>query len=133
MSAQAGHLGRSARGVAVVLLIAATFSCSGESVEQRARDAAEKLQSSMQSPAALALQQKVSPEQVKEAQEALTLVKEYMGEVNGVLDSVTVNAIQAFQRTHGLEDDGILNDETTTLLRQVKAQSRAQAVASSAA
>lgn len=132
MSTQARYLGSSARGIAAVLLIAATFSCSGESVEQRARDAAEKLQGSMQSPAALALRQEVSPEQVKEAQEALTLAKEYMGDVNGVLDSVTVNAIQAFQRTHGLADDGILNERTTTLLRRLKAQSRAQAVASSA-
>ena len=61
---------------------------------------------------AIALEQKVEAEVVKQAQLQLTALKEYQGEVNGKLDSVTVNAIQAFQRTAGIEDDGILNEKT---------------------
>ena len=65
-----------------------------------------------------ALGQKVTPDEVKQAQEALTQVHEYMGEVNGKLDAVTVNAVESFQRTHGLKDNGILNEKTQRLLRE---------------
>jgi peptidoglycan hydrolase-like protein with peptidoglycan-binding domain len=109
------------RAPAIALAFAACLAaCDSESSEQRARAAAEKIQSSIPNQLAVALKQKASPENVKEAQEALTLAKEYMGEVDGDLDVVTVNAIQAFQRRNGLQDDGILDDETTRLLRQVK-------------
>ena len=33
-------------------------------------------------------------------------------EANGKLDSVTINAIQAFQRSAGLKDDGIIDAHT---------------------
>jgi peptidoglycan hydrolase-like protein with peptidoglycan-binding domain len=46
-------------------------------------------------------------------------VHEYLGEVNGKLDSVTVNAIQAFQRSRGLRDDGLLDERTKRELRAV--------------
>ena len=57
---------------------------------------------------AIALEQKADPAVVSEVQRNLTTINEYQGEIDGKLDSVTVNAIQAFQRTAGLKDDGII-------------------------
>src|SRR5258708_3692891 len=91
--------------MAVLLLI----RCSNESSEQRAREAAERIKESIPDVEARALEQKVTPEQVQRAQAALTAVHEYLGEVNGKLDAVTVNAVEAFQHAHGLPADGILN------------------------
>jgi peptidoglycan hydrolase-like protein with peptidoglycan-binding domain len=110
----------------LVLMASGLAACDGESAEQRARAAAEKIQSSIPNQLAVALEQDAAPEQIKEAQEALTSIDEYMGEVNGELDAVTVNAIQAFQRSHGLADDGILDEETRRLLREAKARKASQ-------
>ena len=107
--------------VAVALTLSASFwalACNEETGELRAREALEKMQSSIQDPMAIALAQKTTPEEIKQAQTALTGLKEYMGEINGKLDSVTVNAIEAFQRSRGLEDDGILDAETKKLLAE---------------
>ncbi len=49
---------------------------------------------------------------VSEVQRNLTTINEYQGEINGKIDSVTVNAIQSFQRTAGLKDDGIITAQT---------------------
>jgi murein L,D-transpeptidase YcbB/YkuD len=92
--------------------------CSKEQAEQRARQAAEKMKESIPDVDGRALAQEVDPEVVREAQKALIVVKEYQGEANGELDSVTVNAIQAFQRSRGIRDDGILDDRTLRLLRE---------------
>jgi peptidoglycan hydrolase-like protein with peptidoglycan-binding domain len=97
------------------------FACNGETGELRAREALEKMQSSMQDRMGVALAQKATPDEIKQAQTALSGLKEYMGEINGKLDSVTVNAIEAFQRSRGLDDDGILDAETKKLLAEVKA------------
>jgi len=108
------------RIVTVVLLLGGCLgvvACDEQSVEQRARDAREKVLGSIPNRMAVALAQKATPEEIKQAQQSLTVVKEYMGEINGQLDAVTVNAIQAFQRAHGLTDDGILSAETKKLLR----------------
>lgn len=94
----------------VIGLLAA--GCSRESVEERARQAAEKMQKSMVDVEAVALEQQTTPEIVSEVQRNLTAVNEYQGEINGTLDSVTINAIQAFQRTAGLKDDGIITAQT---------------------
>jgi peptidoglycan hydrolase-like protein with peptidoglycan-binding domain len=99
---------------------AAVFGCSEEGVERRPREAQEKILGAIPNQMAVALAQEASPEEIKQAQQALTVLKEYMGEINGKLDPVTINAIQAFQRTHGLEDDGILDAETKKLLAEVK-------------
>jgi hypothetical protein len=93
-------------------------ACSRQSLEDRARKQTEKILGSMGDAENRALAQKVTPEQVKQAQEALTRVHEYMGEVNGQLDAVTVNAVEAFQRSHGLKDNGILNEKTQRLLQE---------------
>jgi peptidoglycan hydrolase-like protein with peptidoglycan-binding domain len=99
-------------------LIATLFlaACSSQSAEERGREMQEKIKESIPDVVAKALAQKAAPEDVKVAQQALTALNEYMGAVDGKLDEVTVNSIQAFQRSHGLRDDGILTDKTKRLL-----------------
>jgi peptidoglycan hydrolase-like protein with peptidoglycan-binding domain len=94
------------------------IGCNEESTERRAREAVEKFQNALPDRMAVALEQKATAEEIKQAQQALTAQKEYMGEINGQLDAVTVNAIQAFQRAQGLDDDGILDDQTKKLLAE---------------
>ena len=99
-----------------------TVGCSSDDAERRAREAAEKIKESMPDVEAKALAQKTSPEDVKLAQEALTVAHEYMGEINGTLDAVTVNSIEAFQRSRGIKGDGMLNDKTMGLLKATLAK-----------
>ena len=110
---------------AVVVLSAAVVllaGCTGGDTEARARQAAEKIKESIPDVEAKALAQAVTPEEVREAQAGLAVAKEYLGEVNGKLDSVTVNAIEAFQRAHRIQDDGILNAQTKAALKDVLAK-----------
>ena len=102
--------------VLLVLSAVGLIGCDDAEVERRARDAAEKLQDSIPDVVGDALKQKVSEEEIKQAQQALSNLKEYMGEVNGRLDPVTIHSIQAFQRSQGMEDDGLLNFETQQAL-----------------
>ena len=88
-------------------------------METRARKAAERIKESIPDVETQALAQKTTPEQVKQAQQALKAANEYQGEVTGTLDSVTVNSIEAFQRAHGLTADGILNGRTQRALEAV--------------
>ncbi|HUI25073.1 MAG TPA: hypothetical protein VL403_03225, partial [Candidatus Kryptonia bacterium] len=82
-------------GFLVAALALAATSCSKQDVEARARDAADKIKASIPDVEAQALAQHTRSADVRAAQEALTKLNEYQGEVNGTLDSVTVNAIQA--------------------------------------
>jgi peptidoglycan hydrolase-like protein with peptidoglycan-binding domain len=107
-------------GLAVATALLALASCSGGSREDRERQAAKEIQESLKDLDSIALEQKVEPAIVKEVQGQLAGIKEYQGEVNGKLDSVTINAIQAFQRSAGLADDGILNDATRKKLSEAK-------------
>lgn len=109
--------------IPMLWLLAAVLNACQADTEARAREAAEKIKESIPDVHARALAQPVSEEDVREAQLALREVKEYLGEVNGKLDTITVNAIQAFQRSRGLRDDGILNERTKRELRKVLAQS----------
>lgn len=93
-------------------------ACSRQSVEERARATAEKIQKSMVDVEAIALEQSADPAVVAEVQRNLTALSEYQGEIDGKIDSVTVNAIQAFQRSAGLADDGIISDETRARLAE---------------
>ena len=94
---------------AVALLAVA---CSKQSVEDRAREQAEKIQRGMVDVEAVALEQQAPADVVSEVQRHLTAINEYQGEIDGKIDSVTVNAIQAFQRTAGLKDNGLLTSDT---------------------
>ena len=95
--------------IAVTLL---TVGCTKQSVEDRAREQAEKIQRSMVDVEAVALEQPAPADVVSEVQRHLTAINEYQGEINGTLDSVTINAIQSFQRTAGLKDNGIITSQT---------------------
>lgn len=68
---------------------------------------------------ARAAAQNASASDIRLAQRALTAVHEYQGEIHGELDRVTINAIQAFQRSHGLADDGMLDRQTLERLRVI--------------
>ena len=109
------------RLVAALGLVAASLSisaCSGDLSKEKARAAAERARDSIQPLDHGALEQNVAPEQVKAAQASLTVLKEYMGPINGKLDQVTLNALESFQRKNGITPDGRFNDETLTLLQQ---------------
>jgi len=114
---------RAPRAAAVIVLAAlAAAGCSRQSVEERARDTLEKIQAGMVDVEAIALEQKADPAVISEVQRNLTAINEYQGEINGKLDSVTVNAIQDFQRTVGLKDDGIITDTTRQRLAAAAAK-----------
>lgn len=104
--------------VGIVLAIGAG-GCDDAERERRAREAAEQMKESIPDVHARALEQAATPEEIELAQRALTVEKEYMGPIDGKLDRVTVNAIQAFQRRHDLADNGILAGRTFELLRAV--------------
>jgi hypothetical protein len=108
------------RGWFWTLLLPVVFlvGCSQESPTERAQKAVEEIRRSIPDPDATAIAQKTDTETVKEVQQRLTTLKEYMGEINGKLDGVTINAIEAFQRSAGLPDNGILDNRTLKKLRQ---------------
>ena len=100
--------------LAALALIGAlsVVGCHQRTIEERARDTLERIQASMVDVEVIALEQKADPAVISEVQRNLTAINEYQGEIDGKLDSVTVNAIQAFQRTAGLKDDGIITEAT---------------------
>jgi murein L,D-transpeptidase YcbB/YkuD len=112
-------------GLALIGVLAVA-GCSNQSVEDRARDTLEKIQKSMVDVEAIALEQKVDPAVVSEVQRNLTAINEYQGENDGKLDSVTINAIQSFQRTASLKDDGIITEATRQKLAAAAASQAQQ-------
>ena len=117
-------LSRCLARVAVAGLVLAAGGCSKHTVEERARETAEKIQKSMVDVEGVALEQKIEPAVVTEVQKNLTTINEYQGEINGKLDSVTINAIQSFQRTAGVKDDGIITEATRQKLAAAAGQAR---------
>ena len=116
---------RSYTPIAIALALAIGVpACSRQSVEERARATAEKMQKSMVDVEAVALEQKVEPAVVAEVQRNLTVIYEYQGDTNGTLDSVTINAIQSFQRAAGLKDDGIITATTRQKLAEAAAKAK---------
>ena len=101
-----------ARHAAVLMLAGVLAACTQQTDEERGREAMKEMQKSTVDVEAIALAQPASPELVSEVQRHLTAIHEYQGEINGKIDSVTVNAIQSFQRTASLPDDGIINEAT---------------------
>jgi murein L,D-transpeptidase YcbB/YkuD len=110
-------------GAALIVALAAA-GCNTQSVEERARDTLEKIQKGMVDVEAVALAQTADPAVISEVQRNLTAINEYQGEINGKLDSVTINAIQAFQRTAGLKDTGIITDATRQKLAAAAGQAK---------
>jgi len=111
---------RVSRIIAVALMALAFFGCKDSAT--RAREAEELIRKQLKDPMADALAQKLPPDLVKEAQQHLGKLREYQGQADGTLDSVTVNAIQAFQTAHGLTANGMLTDETMKKLREAAQQ-----------
>ena len=99
-------------------------ACSRQTVEERARETAEKIQKSMVDVEGIALDQQVEPAIVSEVQKNLTTINEYQGEIDCKLDTVTVNAIQSFQRAAGLKDDGNITQATRQKLAAAAGQAR---------
>jgi peptidoglycan hydrolase-like protein with peptidoglycan-binding domain len=125
-SPRIGHtLPRALRTGCLVLLVAVSVpACNHQTTEERARETAEKMQKSLVDVEAIALDQTVDRAVVSEVQRNLTAINEYQGEIDGKLDSVTVNAIQAFQRTAGVKDDGIITDATRQKLAAAATQAK---------
>ena len=106
----------------MVALAVALAGCTGQDAETRAREAERKIRESIPDAQGTALAYKVPADQVKQAQEALKVLKEYLGEPNGRLDDVTVNAIEAFQHSQGVEADGVLDETTQRSLQEAAAK-----------
>jgi peptidoglycan hydrolase-like protein with peptidoglycan-binding domain len=102
----------------VLLPIVVVGGCSEESPAERAQKAAEQIRRSIPDVDATAIAQNADTETIKQAQQRLRILNEYMGEINGELDGVTVHAIEAFQRSTGLPDNGILDERTLKQLRK---------------
>lgn len=116
---------RSLIGLCAVSLCVSVAACGGRSVEDRAREAEQKMKDSMGPDIeAVAMAQPIEPAVAKEVQENLTAINEYQGEINGTFDNVTVNAVQAFQRSIGVEDNGIVDERTRSKLHAAAAQAR---------
>ena len=112
------------RRTVIILTVTALAACTGKDAETRAREAEKKIKETVPDVVGVALAQKATPEQIKQAQEELKALREYLGEPTGQLDAVTVSAIQAFQRTQGLKADGILTDKTMRLLQEAAAKAQ---------
>ena len=112
--------------LAAALIALAGIGCGKQTAEESNRATAEKIQKkiaeSMVDFETLAIEQKADPALVQEVQRNLTAINEYQGEINGKLDSVTINAIQSFQRTAGLKDDGIITTATREKLAAAAAK-----------
>jgi peptidoglycan hydrolase-like protein with peptidoglycan-binding domain len=97
--------------LALFALLAALPACKTKTIEEREREAADAVARSLKDVDAMAMEQKVDPAVVKEVQQHLTAIHEYQGEINGKLDQVTINAVQAFERAQDLEPDGIIDED----------------------
>jgi putative peptidoglycan binding protein len=126
--AQRRRAARCWRTAVFLLLVGTTIwsACDKQSAELRARQAAEKMKESLPDVDGKALTQKLPAEEVRQMQQGLAAVHEYQGDVNGELDQVTVNALQAFQRAHGLRDDGVWSDATKRRLQEAAQEATAK-------
>lgn len=87
------------RGATLAVAAALAIGCAGAPTgEERAREAAADIEASIQDYDTPALNQQVEASAVVEVQENLTTLDEYMDEIDGEIDPVLVNSIQAFQR-----------------------------------
>ena len=60
-----------------------------------------------------------SGEAVATVQEVLTISKHYRGEIDGKFSTLTDEAVRAFQKSFGIQVNGIVNQETWTALSQI--------------
>lgn len=106
------------RPLAVALVFAlAVSACGGQNMESRARAAGDDVARSIRGSDDNALAQQADSTLVREVQAKLRDLDEYLGPLDGQLDPVTLNALQSFQRSQGLPDDGMLDATTLARLR----------------
>lgn len=60
-----------------------------------------------------------SGQAVATVQEVLKMSKHYGGKIDGDFGTLTDKAVRAFQKSFGIEPDGIVNQETWTALSQI--------------
>ncbi|WP_293341937.1 MULTISPECIES: peptidoglycan-binding protein [unclassified Microcoleus] len=60
-----------------------------------------------------------SGEAVTTVQEVLTISQHYRGSIDGQFATLTDRAVSAFQKSFGIDADGIVNQETWTALSQI--------------
>jgi peptidoglycan hydrolase-like protein with peptidoglycan-binding domain len=99
-------------------------TATGDPREERMRAIERRIRESLPKTRERALTQIVEPALVRETEEALRALDEFQDPPDGVIDDVTVNAIQAFERRAGLEEDGLLDDRTVRELREAAAAAR---------
>lgn len=121
--AKAALLHKSKAALLLIAVVCVLTACTGKSREEREREAAEEIDKSVPHVEATALAQTVSEDVVKEVQRNLAAIHEYQGEINGVLDSVTLNALEAFQRSIDEPDNGIIDDEIRRKLERAAQKS----------
>ncbi|MGD9765564.1 MAG: peptidoglycan-binding domain-containing protein [Candidatus Binatia bacterium] len=112
---------RCARAVACLLAPLFVSACPAADDAERQRASATAIAASLVDVDATALAQPADPDTIAEVQRQLAALGEYQGDINGRLDAVLVNAIQAFQRGAGLADDGLLTAETRRRLGEAAA------------
>ena len=91
---------------------------TSKAMEKRMREMEKRAKDSLPKTQQIALAQKVDPTVVTKIQNDLKALNEYLQEPSGKIDMVTVNAIEAFQNRVGLEDNGLLDEETLKRLDQ---------------
>lgn len=106
-------------GIAAALAV----GCSSQDPQELAKLAMERAKASARSIDHAAAAQQVDAEAVKQVQQQLTVLKEYMGPINGRLDPVTLNAFEAFQRSEGMTPDGMF---TRSALERLAEQAKKQ-------
>jgi Putative peptidoglycan binding domain len=105
-------------GSLALVAAVALAACSSPSQEELGRRAVEEGKASSRALDAAAHEQKIDPETVKRVQQELTTLKEYMGPITGKLDPVTLNAFEAFQRSRGMDADGMMTDDALSQLTE---------------
>ncbi len=98
------------------LALSSLVACSGQIAEEKARAAAEAIKDAIKPLDHAALDQDAPPATVERIQRELTVLHEYQGPITGKLDSVTINALEAFQRSEGFTPDGVLDENTLQAL-----------------
>ncbi len=116
--------------VLVASMLAAACSSAdpevtSKSMEARMREIEQRMKDSMPKTQENALAQKVDAAVVKTVQIQLQALSEYLDEPTGRMNMVTVNAIQAFQRSEGMPEDGLLGEETLKRLEAAAAKAGA--------
>jgi peptidoglycan hydrolase-like protein with peptidoglycan-binding domain len=116
------------RSLALFAVVGVAFTasaCSLPTPEDKIKAAEESAKRSLIAIDHGALEQKVDAEKVKKIQQQLAAIHEYLGEPNGKLDQVTVNAYEAFQRTNDMYPDGMFTDKGLRLLEEAAARNPA--------